>query len=393
MGYEQQPAIITTRPALDSLVERLRSLGWFAFDTEFVGEDRYKPEVCLIQVATDEIQALIDPLAGIDVLPVWELVADPSIRTVVHAGTEDLALCQIQTGRPAANVVDLQIAAGLIGLGYPTSLAKLTRTATGTRLHKSQTLTDWRRRPLEADQISYAVEDVIHLPAIHRFIHARLEALGRMAWAEMEFEELCIAAAKQTTNPTQLRRLKGAGSLNARELSIAEALLAERDQLAMELDRPARTVVRDHLIAELARRGWTDPHRIRSLRGLNLGMANIKRLAKVIETAKSQPAKDHPDLATEGDTNEEEVLLSVLSAVLRDYCNRNQISYSLLASKDDLRQIVRRRTRADEPNGNIHLCSGWRGKALGSLLEDVLSGQKALRVEGSDRKFRLRLDS
>src|ERR1043166_171828 len=166
----------------DQQLHMIRQAGRFAFDTEFVGEDRYKPELCLIQIATETTQILIDPLAGLDCRSFWELVADPSAEKIVHAGSEDLAICSQQIGRPAANVFDVQIAAGLIGLGYPTSLARLTRVMTGEKLHKSQTLTDWRARPLSDEQIDYALEDVIHLPAIFAAATRKLESLGRASW-------------------------------------------------------------------------------------------------------------------------------------------------------------------------------------------------------------------
>lgn len=385
------PDIITTQPALADLVSELRRAGWFAFDTEFVGEDTYKPEVCLIQTATDDRQALIDPLAGLDTRPLWDMVVDPSVKIIVHAGTEDLALCQQQTGQPAANVIDLQIAAGMLGLGYPTSLLRIARTATGARLHKSQTLTDWRRRPLTGDQIDYATQDVMHLPAIYRYIRQRLEHLGRMDWVVQECDALCRAAAAQTSGPTQIRRLRGAGSLSASEMTVAEALLDVRDTLARELDRPPRTLLKDHLLVELARRGWTDPGRIRSLRGLNLSMAAVKRMAAAVETAKKSPAKDQPDLTVDADTPEEEVLLSLLSAVLRDFCHRNQLSYSLLAGKHELRQIVRRHTRNESDADGIGLLNGWRGKCVGDLVERILTGRCALRVGGIDEGCRLLL--
>jgi ribonuclease D len=372
-------------------VDDLRAAGRFGFDTEFVGEDAYRPEVCLVQVAFEERQALIDPLSGLDTRPFWQLVADPAVQKIVHAGSEDLALCRHEIGQPAANVIDLQVAAGLVGLGYPASLSRLARSSIGAKLHKSQTLTDWRRRPLSEEQIDYAVQDVMHLPAMHRVIHEKLEALGRVAWATEECAGLCAAAAAKPTHHTDIRRLRGAGSLGASEAAIAEALLDERDKLARELDRPARAVLRDHLLVELARRGWTDPGRIRSLRGLNLSAASLKRVAAVVEAAKGRAPSSPVKPGVEGDTQEEEVLLSLLTAVLREHCNQQQISYTLLAAKEDLRQVVRRRTRDDGAAAAARLMTGWRGQSVGDLIERVMSGRARLRVVASGRKYRLEI--
>lgn len=374
--------IISTADALEVLIRDLRTLGWFAFDTEFVGEDRYQPEVCLIQVSTDDVDALIDPLTPLDATPLWELVADPTIEKLVHAGSEDLSLCQLQIGKPAANVVDLQIAAGIAGLGYPINLARLCRVTTGERLHKSQTLTDWRRRPLNQEQIEYAAEDVRHLPGARRHLYTQLAKLGRWQWLQEECAELCRETAKQKAEPTQISRLKGAGSLRGRELNIAEALLIERNALAQQLDRPPRVVLKDHLLIELARRGWTDVERMRTLRGLSVSTTGLKRFAAAIEEAKKLPPPANADLDTEGDSNDEEMLLSLLTAVLRDYCNRSTLSYSILATKDDLRKVVRPYTRGDA-KGESPLEKGWRRDAVGSLLVDIIEGRRKLAVNRS----------
>lgn len=391
MTPSSTPQIVTTPQALADHIAALRSAGRFAFDTEFVGEDRYKPELCLVQTATDEAQVLIDPLAGVDCRPFWELVADPALEKIVHAGSEDLAMCPLQVGRPAINVFDQQIAAGLVGLGYPTNLARLTRLATGEKMHKSQTLTDWRRRPLTQEQVDYAIQDVVYLPAVRRFLGKKLEALGRSRWVIEECDALCRTTADQSANPVQIRRLKGMGTLTGREMAIAEALLNVRDQLAKELDRPPRTVLRDHLLVEIARRGWTDPGRIASLRGLNLAMSSIKRVAAAVEIGRNVPAAEN-SAAVEGDSPEEEVVFSLLTAVLRDYCNANELAYSLVATKENIRELVRATTHAKATSNDPALLRGWRKEAVGGLLTALLAGKTSIRVAAVGKSFRLSIE-
>lgn len=364
----------------------------FGFDTEFVGEDKYDPEICLIQAATDSFCVLIDPLGDLDVSPFWHLVADAAAHVVVHAGSEDLALCWKQIAAQAANVFDVQIGAGLVGLGYPISLSRLARLTLGVKLHKSQTLTDWRKRPLTHDQIDYAVEDVAHLLAMYRLIHDRLVQLGREEWGDEECVRVCQAATLAARGEQKLRRLRGAGGLNRRELAIAEALLEERDKLAQEYNRPARGVLRDHLLVELARRGWTKVARIQTLRGVNLKAAGIRRLAVAIEQAQQLPEDQWPALPTEEDNTEEETLLPLLTAVLRDHCYRNKLSYALLASKGDLRAFVRTYTRTDRTEDPILLQTGWRKAAVGDLLDRVLSGRCALRITCERNKRGLNIE-
>lgn len=389
---ESEPQIITDQKSFDSLVARLRATGWFAFDTEFVGEDKYQPEICLIQAATNDCCALIDPMTGIDVEPFWELVADPSILVLVHAGNEDLGICWKTTSKKPTNVFDLQIAAGMIGLGYPTSLVKLCRATIGEKIHKSQTLTDWRRRPLTQEQIRYAIADVLYLPAMYESIRKRLTELGRLSWIKEECEALCDAVCNANSDVQKLRRLKGSGSMSRRELAIVDLLLEERDKLAVEYNRPARVMLKDHLVVEMARRGWTDVERIRSLRGLSLSATALRRMADAIAKGKQVPVEDCPEPLTNDDSPEEETLITLLTAVLRDHCERNDLAFSLVGKKQDIRGFVQSFTRsgkAAEPHAFAH---GWRKEALGDTLTSVLSGTKSVRVVSEQGKLRFTLE-
>jgi len=393
-AHRRPPAQLVQEPAaLRDLCESLRREGCFAFDTEFVGEDQYRPEVCLMQAATSERCWLVDPLGGLDVAPLWELVADPGVCVILHAASEDLSICYQQTGRRAAQVFDVQIAAGLVGLDYPISLSRLARATIGESIHKSETLTDWRSRPLSAEQMVYATADVAFLPRIHAELRKRLVAMGRLSWAEAECEELCQACASPPTNVEKVRKLRGAGSLRSQELAIAHAILEERDKLARSYNRPARAVLKDHLVVEIARHGWTNPRRIETLRGLNLSREGIRRIAAAVEHAKRAPADAWPTNNTSQETPEEEMLLSLLNAVLRGFCLRHKLAYSLLATKQDLRAIVRAHSRTGECPSQVRLLQGWRREAIGDLLEQLLSGRSAVVVEKQSDKVALRLVS
>ncbi len=387
MQRETMPEIVTTDADLARLCDRLTQAGRFAFDTEFVAEESYKPTVCLIQTATDDHCALIDPLAGVDVEPFWRLVADSAVETVVHAGSEDLALCKVAIDRPAANVFDIQIAGGFVGWGYPISLSRIVRLVSHTTLHKSQTLSDWRRRPLTDEQIRYGAEDVIHILPAHRILTGMLAQRGRMAWVEEECRKLCEVTPPEEEGPQRLRRLKGSGSLTRRELAIADALIAERDVLARQYDRPARTIVKDHLLVELARRGWTDIKRMRSLRGLNVSDAGLKRMAAAIEVAKKTPQEDLPEPTAAEDDPVEDLLGTLASAVVKDYCLKSGVAASLVASKSDLRALVAKYVHPDQPPPECALDEGWRKEAIGDLLHDVIAGRRRLAIQSNGLKI------
>jgi ribonuclease D len=378
-----KPDIVTTDAGLAEACARLAAAGRFAFDTEFVAEASYRPQICLIQAATDDDCVLIDPIDGLDAGPFWQLVADPGIETIVHAGAEDLALCYQIIGKPPARVFDVQIAAGFVGMGYPLSLMRLVRQTSRARLHKSQTLTDWRVRPLTSDQIAYAAEDVMYLPHAYSILCAQLDRLGRRRWVEEECAAIwapAVRGVEGVDGEPKIRKLKGAGALTPQELAIADAILEERDKLARQYDRPARAVLKDHLLVELARRGWTDPRRMRTLRGINLSDAALRRIATVIEQAKRIPRDQLPDVEVVEENPELDVLISLASTVLRDYSNRSGIALALLANKQDTRTFVSHFLSAGPAAAPSSLSNGWRRESVGGLLENILSGQSAVRV-------------
>lgn len=382
--------IVTDQKQLDAVCSRLAEAACFAFDTEFVAEDTYDRHICLIQVATESYCALIDPLDGLDVSVFWKLVVSDACCKIVHSGAEDIAICWAQCNEPPVNVFDTQIAAGFVGLEYPLSLARLVRRAANATLHKSQTLTDWRKRPLTQAQLDYAVEDVIHLPKVHQFLTEKLVKLGREAWLVEECDKLCAVPASNN-GPQKLRRIRGAGSLGRKELAIADCLMKERDRLAIEYNRPARAVLKDHILVEIAKRGWTDVQRLRSLRGINLSNTALQRMADAVTRAQKIPKDQWPNTtAAEEDSPEQIVLADLLAAVLRDYCNKSGVALALLANKQDLRNFVRSHGDDEADPAACTLCAGWRESAVGELLESVISGRAAVRVE--DKKHRLRIE-
>src|SRR5687768_1543221 len=167
--------LITTNDGIAELIAHLRDVGSFAYDSEFIGESSYQPRLCLIQVATVDRISLIDPMADVDLTPFWELLCDPSVEKIVHAGAQDIEPVARFVGKAPQNLLDTQIAAGFVAMAYPTSLAKLVGELTGVPLQKGLTFTHWDQRPLSAKQLRYAADDVRYLPAVMIELKKRLE--------------------------------------------------------------------------------------------------------------------------------------------------------------------------------------------------------------------------
>ncbi len=372
--------IITEPSRLAELCEAVRACGWCAFDTEFVGEDQFRPELCLMQIAYADGCVLVDPLSGVDVSPVWELIAGDDVLVIVHSGSEDIAQCRQQVDKAPQRVFDLQIAAGFVGMDFPISLSRLAASTSGEKIHKSQTLSNWRQRPLTGDQIRYAVEDVIHLRPIYDLISARLDKLKRTDWLWEECDALCRAAAVPEEEVQKLKRLRGAGSLQGRDLAVAHALIEEREKIARQYNRPARVLLKDHLLVEIARRGWTDAKKMQTLRGINLGMPALQQLAQAVQRGLKMPSQDWPQLPSNEDSPQEQMLISLLTAVLLDYCTVHQLAYGLLSKKQSLRSFIRAHTRPEEAVSDHPLAMGWRKAAVGELLERLMTGERIIRL-------------
>ena len=186
--------LVATQEGLKAAIDELRAAGRFAYDSEFIGELTYRPKLCLIQVSSAQRVSLIDPLADLDLSQFWELICDPSIQKIVHAGEQDVEPVVRHIGKSPANLFDTQIAAGFAGLSYPIALSRLVLEICGAKLGKGATFTHWDQRPLSPMQLRYAADDVRYLPAVHEAISQKLEALGHVEWNREECDAMCDAS-------------------------------------------------------------------------------------------------------------------------------------------------------------------------------------------------------
>ena len=231
---------ITQPNQLKECLEHLAASPVVGFDTEFVGEDAYRPELCLVQVATQSQLFVIDPQTVGPLDGFWKLLLDPARTTVVHAGREDIRICYFQAGQPPANVFDVQIAAGLVGLAYPIGYSGLIHDLLGQKMSKGETLTDWRRRPLSPSQVRYAFDDVRYLLPAWKKLTDRMKRLKRTEWAAEEFASAVRKATADETTTERWRKIKGIGGLDRRGLAIAREIYFWRDRFAERVNRPAQ---------------------------------------------------------------------------------------------------------------------------------------------------------
>src|ERR687888_641598 len=255
-----------------TLVERLadaaRGAGRLGLDTEFMPEGRYRPLLCLVQVVVGDDVWVLDPLAGFDPAPLADVLADPDVEIVVHAGRQDVAILRREWGTDVANVFDTQVAAGFAGFSAQAGYSGLLHAVLRIRLPKTASFTRWDARPLTEEQLRYARGDVEHLLPLADDIQARLASRGRLDWAREECR--AVALASDERDPEEVwRRLPRVTSLDPRERAVAREVAAWRERTAAREDRPVGAVLRDPTIVELAKRQPAGRRELAQIRGVN----------------------------------------------------------------------------------------------------------------------------
>jgi ribonuclease D len=375
-------ALVTTDQALRELIDHLHSAGRFGYDSEFIGELTYVPKLCLIQVASPERIALIDPLADLDLDPFWELIADPSIEKIVHAGQQDLEPIVRHLGRAPANIFDTQIAAGFIGLPYPLSLSKLVIETAGVKIGKGLTFTHWDQRPLSAMQLRYAADDVRYLLLARERIGQRLDALGHAQWAAEECAAQCDPKLFTFNPAQQYLRVRGAGSLPPRNLAVLRALTIWRDTAARSSDAPPRAFLKDEILIELARNPVKSVEKLDRVRGLPRPVEAQygDEIVELTGHALALPDTELPVMKDTEQSPQEKFRTDSLWAVTQCVCSGQSIDVAVVTNRQEINDFYQHLMQNPEGGSPHRLLTGWRREALGESLSKLVNGKARIEL-------------
>ena len=384
---------ITGDQALVEFCERCPKSEIIGFDTEFVSENRYRPELCLIQVATDQEIALIDTLQIKDLAPFWEMLTAGDHVTVVHAAREEFLFCYRACNLRPKKLFDIQLAGGFIGLDYPASYSNLVSYMLGRFVSKGETRTDWKQRPLTEHQIKYAVGDVEHLHDMYAKISGILKEAGRESWYYEEVENWLDDLQVAETQP-QWHRISGAMRLNRRSLAVLRELWILRDRVAAHKDRSPKRIIPDDLLVELAKRGSPKPSSFKSIRGFENRVARglTDDISEAIETANALPDSKLPARLERGKSVNLGLVGQFLSTILGVVCRNHKISPSLVGTVQDVRQLAAWRMGQISKDPIPKLARGWRSEIVGEAIEKALDGKLALRVENPKSEHPLAIE-
>lgn len=372
---------ISTEDQLAAFCDGLAGCRTVALDTEFVSESTYRPVLCLVQVEAGGRLALIDSMAVRDLTPFWRALVAPGHETIVHAGRGEVEFCLEAVGQTPAGLIDVQIAAGLAGIEYPAGFGTLLNRLLGLAPKKEETRTDWRRRPLSKRQIEYALDDARYLPRVWDALRPAIAELGRAAWLA---EEMAAwqEQVRQAFTQERWRRVSGGSGLSARGLAVLRELWRWRDAEARRRDCPARRVLRDDLMVELARRQTASLKRIRAVRGLDRGdlQRHLPKLAECIQKALDLPDDQLPAAARHNRVPELALLGQFLYSALGTVCRQARLSPGIVGTPTDVRELIAYRTGLWDPGEPPLLSRGWRADFIGPLFDDLLAGKASVRI-------------
>jgi ribonuclease D len=375
---------ITSSAQLADFCGRLARADRIGIDTEFVSEDTFRPELCLVQVATADELAVIDPYRVRDLTIFWRTLSEGRHTTIAHAAREELNFALLACGRPLANLFDTQIAAGFCSNEYPGSYGSVVSRFLNIRPGKGEQRTDWRLRPLTDEQIDYALEDVRYLLPLHEEVHRRLKRLNRLDWLADEMRSW-TAEVRQARERPRWRRVSGIGNLSPRCLAIVRELWQWRQKLAERRDVPPRRVLRDDLIVEIAKRKSDHIERIRAIRGMHrsLRRETLDEIAACVRRGLAAPLAEFERGGQESMPSQLNVLGQFLSPALSSICRSANVATSLVGTATDVRDLIAHRlgfagAEVDEPPPL--LARGWRADLVGHLIEELLLGKKSIRI-------------
>jgi ribonuclease D len=369
---------IATTEQLAKLCEQIKKEPWLALDTEFLREKTYYPKFCLLQIATPDWVACIDPLALPDLGSLFEVVYDPSIVKIFHSSRQDLEILYQITGKLPEPIFDTQVAAPLLGFQDNPGYAMLVSSFLNINLNKAHTRADWSKRPLTEAEIQYAADDVIYLCRIYQIMVQKLTALGRADWLKQDFAELANPELYQVRPEQAWHKIKGKNKLTGKQLSIVQSLAEWREKTAQHENRPKSWLLRDEMIFDLAKLQPETVSDLATVRGINERTVNRHgaALCQLITTAKNRPPialKEKGRLARK--TQQQEAILDILTAIVRIRGEENSLNPSIIATRKDLETLL---LEEDEFCPLLH---GWRFTMAGRELLGILQGELLLGIK------------
>ncbi len=370
--------LIATTSDLSDLCGRLAAHDFVTVDTEFLRETTFWPRLCVVQLASADEAAAVDALAeGLDLQPLFRLMADPAVVKVFHAARQDIEIFWNLAKLVPMPLFDTQVAATVCGFGDQISYSDLVSTVVKVQLDKSSRFTDWSRRPLSEAQVAYAIADVTHLRDVYLFLLRKLQASNRLGWLSDEMAVLSAPSTYEQTPERAWERYRSRAR-KPRDLAVLMDLAAWREAEAQGRDVPRSRVLKDDVLIEIALAAPRSAEALGELRAVPKGMersrAGIDILAAV-ERGLARNPKSLPKIERERRGGGGSATVELLKVLLRQVSESHGVAAKMIATVDDLEAI------ALDDHAEVGALSGWRRELFGAKALELKYGRLALTVE------------
>lgn len=368
---------ITKPKQLEKFIHDTLSSDILCLDTEFIRENTYRPELCLVQAQTRDETYLIDPFCFDSLEILSKVLTADNVVKVFHACGQDIEILYHETGVLPKNIFDVQIASTIInGLNQP-SLGNLLAASIDVHIEKSESFTDWSKRPLTPAQVKYAAEDVIYLPELYDYQIKQLKALKRQHWLDEDFATLVDVRKYEIDPMEQYKHLKHINRLNGFELKIARDVCAWRERSAEELNCPRRHIMSDEQVIEIAKRNPYNLDDLLNIRGIDsvLNIGELREILSVVGNARKKTDIALPYDTKAADTGKSlDALIDGMNAIIKIRAHENGIAPGVFTKNSDLSLVARGMPEKSD------VCKGWRGEIVGRDLIEFLNGKIELKV-------------
>jgi ribonuclease D len=370
--------MIETTAELKAACDIFAKSDFVTVDTEFLRESTFWPQLCLIQIASPDHEALVDPLAkGLDLKPFFDLMVDASVVKVFHAARQDLEIIHHLGGIIPHPLFDTQVAAMVCGFGDSVSYDQLVQKITGKHIDKSSRFTDWSHRPLSQKQLDYALADVTHLRDIYASLKAELEREGRAHWLE---DEMAVLETPETydLHPDDAWTRMKMRVRKPSELAVLMKVTAWREREARNRDVPRGRILKDDAIYEIAQQQPRDAEALGKLRTVPRGWersASGAAIIAAVNEALAIPKEELPKIAKPYQPNEgTQSAVELLKVLLKLTAEREGVAAKIIANTDDLEKIASEGEKAD-----VAAMHGWRKELFGDRALKLIDGQLVIK--------------
>jgi len=370
--------LITSTDVLAAACKRLAAHPFVTVDTEFLRETTYYPKLCLIQLASSDEVALVDPLApNLSLDPFLELMADTGVVKVFHAARQDIEIIWTRGSLIPAPLFDTQVAAMVCGFGEQVSYEALASSLANARIDKSSRFTDWSRRPLSEAQLTYAAADVTHLRTIYTALSTKLDKTGRRDWLSEEMAILSDPKTYEVLPENAWERLK-TRVRKPQELAVLIELAAWREREAQSRDVPRGRIIKDDALGEIATAIPGSVEELGRLRTMPKGFERSRTgsdILAAVERAKLRDPVTLPPLERPRGGSANGALVQLLKVLLQSVAERNRVASRLIASSDEIEKI------ATNDNADTPALHGWRRDLFGELALRLKRGEMTIGIE------------